>query len=180
MKEAFNQAAKAFQLEKDVVIGNVDATVEKDLASKYGVTGYPTLKFFQKKSSEPEDYNAGRKLEDFVKFVNDNAEKSRTSEGKLDEFAGLLKPLIEIAQKFKSSSDKQGLIKEAEKLLKEQKSEEDKWSCSYYIKAMKSGLKKESHFENEAKRLSKLLQSNSVRPEMLDSIQKRLNILNSF
>ena len=42
-------------------MGKVDATVEKDLAKKYGVKGYPTLQFF--KSGEAEKYTGNRKAE---------------------------------------------------------------------------------------------------------------------
>ena len=42
-------------------MGKVDATVQKDLASKYGVKGYPTLYFF--KSGTHEKYTGNRKAE---------------------------------------------------------------------------------------------------------------------
>lgn len=37
-------------------IAAVDATASGDLAEKFGVKGYPTIKFFPKGSTEPEDY----------------------------------------------------------------------------------------------------------------------------
>lgn len=46
---------------KGVKLVEIDATVETDLASKYGVTGYPTIKVFAKgKKDAPEDFQGGR------------------------------------------------------------------------------------------------------------------------
>jgi hypothetical protein len=43
-----------------------------DLASKYGVKGYPTIKVFgPDKSAEPEDYASGRDQESIVKFAKE-------------------------------------------------------------------------------------------------------------
>lgn len=54
--QAYEQVAESFAKEKGVVIANVDADQYKDLGSRFGVQGFPTLKFFSPSSSEPERY----------------------------------------------------------------------------------------------------------------------------
>lgn len=45
----YEKAAKVLkESDPPVLLGAVDATVETDLASKFDVSGYPTLKFFKK------------------------------------------------------------------------------------------------------------------------------------
>lgn len=44
----------AFDNSEEVIIAKVDADAEKSLAKRFGVSGYPTLKFFPKGSTEPE------------------------------------------------------------------------------------------------------------------------------
>lgn len=50
---------------------------------RYGVSGYPTLKFFPKGNKAGEDYDGGRDLDDFVAFINERAGTSRDSKGLL-------------------------------------------------------------------------------------------------
>jgi protein disulfide-isomerase A6 len=50
---------------------------------RYGVSGYPTLKFFPKNNKAGEDYDGGRDLDDFVKFINEKCGTSRDSKGQL-------------------------------------------------------------------------------------------------
>ncbi|MCD7446487.1 Protein disulfide-isomerase-like 2-2 [Datura stramonium] len=70
-----------FRQEENVVIANLDADNHKDLAEKYGVSGYPTLKFFPKGNKAGEDYDGGRDLNDFVNFINEKCGTSRDSNG---------------------------------------------------------------------------------------------------
>lgn len=49
-------------------IGKVDATVHSNLAQKYGVQGYPTLKWFV--NGEPTEFNGGRTKDEIVNWIN--------------------------------------------------------------------------------------------------------------
>jgi len=73
MVGAYEETADAFAKESEVVIADVDADAHKDLASRFGVTGFPTLKFFKKGSTTPEDYNGGRESADIIEFINKQA-----------------------------------------------------------------------------------------------------------
>lgn len=52
----------------DVVLAKVDATEEKELAEKFQIQGYPTIKFFR--SGKAVEYNGGRSSEDILKWIN--------------------------------------------------------------------------------------------------------------
>ena len=53
------------------MIAKVDADQHRDLGSRFGVKGFPTLKWFPKGSTTPEDYSGGRGLDDFTKFISE-------------------------------------------------------------------------------------------------------------
>ncbi len=52
----------ATELKGKVKLGVVDATVHTQLAQRYGVQGFPTIKFFPsgRKDGQAEDYDGGR------------------------------------------------------------------------------------------------------------------------
>jgi len=63
-------AAAATQLRKDgsnIYLAKVDATQETELAERYEVRGYPTLKFFIK--GTPIEYNGGRTSDALIKWL---------------------------------------------------------------------------------------------------------------
>mmetsp|Transcript_7837 Transcript_7837/g.5881 ORF Transcript_7837/g.5881 Transcript_7837/m.5881 type:complete len:375 (+) Transcript_7837:72-1196(+) len=70
-------AGETFQDGDDIKIAAVDATVSASLASKYGVQGYPTIKFFPKGSTSPEDYTGGRTSDTIVSWVNSKVGTNR-------------------------------------------------------------------------------------------------------
>lgn len=51
----------------EILLAKVDATEETDLAEKYEVRGYPTLKFFR--NGQASEYNGGRTADDILKWV---------------------------------------------------------------------------------------------------------------
>lgn len=67
----YEQLAHNFAFAKDqVVIAKVDADAEKTLGKRFGVQGFPTIKFFDGKSDKPTDYDGGRDLESLTEFIS--------------------------------------------------------------------------------------------------------------
>lgn len=53
----------------DVVIAKFDGDAHRDFGEKFGIKGFPTLKFFKKGSTKAEDYTGAREAEDLYAFV---------------------------------------------------------------------------------------------------------------
>jgi len=75
MKPAWDQLAGEFEGNPNVAIVDVDCTSDKskDLCSKYGVRGYPTIKYFTDSTDELGDpYEGGRSYDDLKKFADES------------------------------------------------------------------------------------------------------------
>jgi len=70
MKPDWDSLGSTYADSKTVLIGDVDCTAAgKPLCDKYGVRGYPTIKYFNPPDEEGEDYKGGRDLPALKKFV---------------------------------------------------------------------------------------------------------------
>jgi len=70
MKPDWDSLGDEYKDSKTVVIGDVDCTADgKSLCEKFGVRGYPTIKYFNPPDEEGEDYKGGRTLADLKKFA---------------------------------------------------------------------------------------------------------------
>jgi protein disulfide-isomerase A6 len=68
----WEELAVAFEHAKDKVqIAKVDADANRELGKRFGVQGFPTLKYFDGKSDKPEEYKSGRDLESLTAFIED-------------------------------------------------------------------------------------------------------------
>jgi hypothetical protein len=73
MKPDWDSLGSTYADSKTVVIADVDCTAAgKPLCDKYGVRGYPTIKFFNPPDEEGEDYKGGRDLPALEKFVEND------------------------------------------------------------------------------------------------------------
>lgn len=64
-------AGATFDESDGIVIADVDATENQALAQKFGVQGYPTIKYFPKGSTDAEEFEGGRSADTIVKWVNE-------------------------------------------------------------------------------------------------------------
>eukprot|EP00761_Pharyngomonas_kirbyi_P011696 gb/GECH01011722.1/.p1 GENE.gb/GECH01011722.1/~~gb/GECH01011722.1/.p1 ORF type:complete len:363 (+),score=95.13 gb/GECH01011722.1/:1-1089(+) len=176
----WEKLATAFKTEDSVVVAKLDADKHRDLASAYGISGFPTLKFFPKGKEEPEDFDGDRSLSSMVEYLNDKAQTFRTEDGKLNDNAGRLEKLDEFAKEFLSSASKDEVLKKAKEAV-EQVEESAQKNAEYYVRVMKKAIDKgESYVKKEKDRLSGIINSGNAARDRLDSFKTRLNILKAF
>jgi hypothetical protein len=84
MKPAYDQLGDEYADSSSVLIGDADCTEgAKDLCSKHGVSGYPTIKYFMQ-GEEAKDYSGGRDFDSLNTFVKDTLQKLCTVEAPAD------------------------------------------------------------------------------------------------
>jgi len=176
----YEQLGNAFASEPNVVIAKVDATTDQELASKYGVQGYPTLKWFGKQNKqEPLPYESSRSLSGFVDFINEHANTRRNQDGSLKLSAGRIPEIDVIAHEFyKNKSQRKDILSKFQSECGKQISEDD---CKHYLKFMQSINEKGDDFvTKERDRLLKISQSSSITKDKKDGFVIRVNVLTGF
>ncbi|XP_024027500.1 LOW QUALITY PROTEIN: probable protein disulfide-isomerase A6 [Morus notabilis] len=177
----YEKVASAFKLE-DVVIANVDADKHRDLAEKYGVSGYPTLKFFPKSNKAREDYDGGRDLDDFVTFINEKCGTSRDGKGQLTSKAGIVVALNDLVKEFVNAGndEKKKILAKLEEEVEKLKGATARYS-KIYVKAAKNSLEKGADYaKKEIQRLERMLEKQSISPSKADEFTLKKNILSTF
>ena len=171
LKPKYAKLASAFAGESTVVeIAAVDATEDSAGAEKYGVEGFPTIILF-KKAGKHANYDGERSLSDLVAFLNGETGTERLPNGRLSDQAGtvaeLNQPVLEWKGKTKSLNELKASIPDG----------------SYYSRVLE-GIEKNGpgYVAKEKARLSKMYQGGHapIKAEQLDSIQRRINILDVF
>ena len=73
LEPIYKQLAKKYKDVKNLVIAKFDATAN-DSPDAYSAEGFPTIYFAPSNSKEtPKKFDGGRTLEDFVKYLEENA-----------------------------------------------------------------------------------------------------------
>lgn len=68
----YEELAQSFAFaENKVTIAKVDADENRSLGKRFGIQGFPTVKWFDGKSDKPEEYNGGRDLDSLTAFVTE-------------------------------------------------------------------------------------------------------------
>nr|APR64064.1 thioredoxin family protein [Populus tomentosa] len=177
----YEKVATAFKSEEDVVVANLDADKHKDLAEKYGVSGYPTLKFFPKGNKAGEEYEGGRDLDDFVAFINEKSGSSRDGKGQLTSKAGIVESLDALVKEFVAAGDdeKKAVFSRIEEEVEKLKGSTARYG-KIYSKAAKNCMAKGADYaKHEIERLQRMLQK-TISPAKADEFTLKKNILSTF
>lgn len=175
----YEKLAQAFAGEKDVVVAKVDATEHGELADRYGVQGYPTLKFFGKgdKTADPTDFN-GRELEEMVQLLNEKANTHRKADGSLEEQAGRLAELDMMIEEAKEVTEK--LVEDLKAVAASLDGAAKVHGEQYVNVAKKIVAKGKGYVDTERRRLTSMLTGDSVNALKKTAFMVKRNILNAF
>jgi protein disulfide-isomerase-like protein len=176
----WDKLSGVFKGDSNVVIASLDADAHKDLGSKYGVTGFPTLIYFSKSDKAGDRYSGARELADLVSHVNSKAGTSRQENGRLLPTVGRDSTLDELAQKFVANpADRSSIVTEAESRATAVASENP--HASWYSKFMNVIVKKgEDWVAKEQERVKGMLDGGALSVEKVDEFTIRTNILSAF
>jgi len=159
------------------VIAKVDADAHKSVGTKYGVTGFPTLKFFGLGvSGEAQTYEGSRDLAALVAAVNERAGTKRTVDGLFAAEVGRISALDELAEYFMSKkSERADYVKKAEKAAAGTK------TGSWYVKFMQAIVKNgDDWVGKEELRLKGYVSDKKTDAKKIDDFSIRLNVLQAF
>ncbi|KAK6350162.1 hypothetical protein TWF696_006406 [Orbilia brochopaga] len=177
----YEKVASAFVREPDVVIAEIDCDSPgaKATCEKYGITGYPTLKFFDSFHTDGVAYDSAREEAAMIDFINERAGTHRTPGGGLNDKAGLIE-LFEEVLTAKLPNDIASLtddLKVAANLVIEKGTIKYK---DYYIKVATKMQEKKNYVADELARLTKMVSKGGLHADKVDDITKRVNILKRF
>ncbi|KAH6611131.1 disulfide-isomerase erp38 [Trichoderma cornu-damae] len=87
----YEELALSFEHAKDKVqIAKVDADSERELGKRFGIQGFPTLKFFDGKSKEPVEYKSGRDIDSLASFITEKTGVKPKKKGELPSNVAML------------------------------------------------------------------------------------------
>ncbi|CAI5498077.1 unnamed protein product [Closterium sp. Naga37s-1] len=183
----YEKLAQIFKPEKDIVIAKVDGEAEKFLASRYKVTGFPTVWWFPKDNKDGEEYQVGRELNDFIGYINAKAGTFRSDTGGYSTQAGRVPALDELAQQFMNAEGEEArkaVLAQAEAAVAavDPANVLQSKGAAHYVKAMKAVLEPEkgdAYIEKEVARVAKHLAGELKLPTR-ETMSLRHNILSAF
>ncbi|KAK8635616.1 hypothetical protein V6N13_004345 [Hibiscus sabdariffa] len=177
----YEKVATAFKREDDVIIANLDADKHGDLAKKYEVTGFPTLKFFPKGNKAGEIYSGERDLDAFVAFINEKCGTNRDAKGQLTSKAGILSSLDPLVKEFMAASgdEKKTAFSKIEGEVEKLKGSSSRYG-KIYLKAAKNCMEKGADYpKKEIGRLQRILDK-SINAAKADEFTLKKNILSTY
>lgn len=180
----YEKVGAAFRHESNCVVAKLDADSERKLGERFGVAGYPTLKFFSKTNKEGQDYIQGRDEQGFINFLNEKCGTHRISGGNLDDDAGRISAFDDLARKFMLEKESREETMKAAKASADAETDPTyKWSAEYYVKAMgKVIIKGDDYPPTEMARLERMLgqSGGKLSSDKVDTLVARKNILKQF
>lgn len=184
--ESFEELAKTYDNEQDLVIARIDVDQQKHLRREFGSLDYPSFYWYQKgEVKKRKRYGGEMVLNQMIQFVNKQTGFQRLSGGALGHKAGLIKQMDEIIKlhikdiyEIKYLDTIISLMNKA--LIKID--ERDRELAQYYIHCVQeiNEDKTVDSLGEERNRLFRRMDEDNVGPVKRDVLWKKTNIINKI
>ncbi|GAA5969403.1 hypothetical protein JCM21900_005686 [Sporobolomyces salmonicolor] len=170
---------------------NADESAAKPLASKYGVSGFPTIKFIAppSKGGKVETYQSARSEEAFLEYLNQQCGTNKGPGGVLSDLAGRIPSLDTLASVYLTPSATRPALLSSASALASSLTDSSSSLATYYLKLMTkwagaSGAQLEdarAWIAKESERLGKLAgRKGKVAVKQLEEARMKQNVLAAF
>jgi protein disulfide-isomerase A6 len=161
-----------------VVVAKVNADEHRSLGERFGVSGFPTIKYFPRGKAVNKDnaeaYNGARTSDQFLDFLKKKLEEDKGF-ARVEELDTLVKDFVGADKKAKGKT-----IKAVEKAVGSLKDDAKK-TGELYVKAMKKALEKgDDYFGKERARLERMISSGGVAASKVDDFARKSSVLSAF
>ncbi|KAF8070926.1 PDIL2-2 [Scenedesmus sp. PABB004] len=155
----------------------VNADEHRELGERFGVRGFPTIKYFARgkpvTEAAAQAYEGARMADKFLEFLQQKLEE--------DKGFARVPALDKLAKKFVAAkADKAAVLKEAEAAVKAAGKEEAA-NAELYATFMKRAIAKgDEYLENELARLERMIGTGSVAAAKVDEMSRKVSVLSAF
>jgi protein disulfide-isomerase A6 len=176
----YEKLAAVYRSEPAVKVAKVDCDANSALCQTYGVSGYPTLKWFPKSDkTTPIDYEGGRDVEAFVNYINEKTGAQRLANGRPGPNVGRVAELDEVVANYAAVEDKAALFEKAKEVAAGLSGDAAK-HAKIYLRALELLKTKPDYLSTETERLTRMVESGALNAVKVDEFVARLNILAAF
>ncbi|KAL8292900.1 hypothetical protein RQP46_000594 [Phenoliferia psychrophenolica] len=187
LEPTWTKVAGAFEGDDRCGVAHLDADQadNKALSAKYGVSGFPTLKFIPSNGKPAIDYQGARSEDAMLEFLNKHCGTSKLPGGRLSAMAGRIPGLDALASKFLGPDAVRTDILASAAALATTLKDDTTALAEYYTKVMgkfvESADGAKEWIAKETERLGKLAsKKGAVAGKKLDELTMKKNILAAF
>ena len=164
------------KINSQVILAKVNADDERELGEKYGVTGFPTIKWFPKGKTDPKDalpYNGERTAEAMEAWIVDRLERDATV-GQIEELSAIAIAFME------DEKDGETALSEIKSAANEMSGDAEE-SAKLYVRYLEKAIQKgKDYINNELDRLRRMLEGGQMSPIKSKEVQRKISVLQSF
>lgn len=99
--DLYEEIAETYENEPDIVVGRINVDADRKLRKEFNAVNFPSFYWYQKgNATKKRRYGGELNVHQMITFINKEGVFYRTKGGRLNPYAGLIKPLDEVINRY--------------------------------------------------------------------------------